>query len=129
MQQHVGVDVFRGIVARRAGARRSCSSCTGSSSRSPSHLRVVCDRLLVDSCGQTTPIGLPQWIYVYPLVIGSVFMTLFGAGQRARTGPHDACWGTLVGASRWRSAVVGLERACCPPCHHAVLLLIVGFIG
>jgi TRAP-type C4-dicarboxylate transport system permease small subunit len=38
----------------------------------------------------TTSIGLPQWIYVYPVAIGSLFMTLFGLAN-AVNGPRAWC--------------------------------------
>ncbi|MFI4927019.1 MAG: TRAP transporter large permease subunit, partial [Burkholderiales bacterium] len=37
--------------------------------------------LLVDSFDQTTSLGLPQYLYVYPVVVGSLFMTLFGVAN------------------------------------------------
>ena len=46
--------------------------------------------LLRDVQGQTTPIGLPQSIYVWPLVAGSVLMTSFGRSARW-PGPHARC--------------------------------------
>jgi len=51
--------------------------------------------LLADSLGQTTPIGLPQWIYVGPVVIGSALMLLFGVAG-ALAGPGNAVWATLL---------------------------------
>jgi len=92
--QHVGVDLFRGFLPRHwqpamvqlvswiiAGVSASLfgSSCL----------------LLVDSYSQTTPIGFPQWMYVYPVVIGSLFMTPFGIAN-AVNGPRRIVWLTLV---------------------------------
>jgi len=62
--------------------------------------------LLRDVQGQTTPIGLPQSIYVWPLVAGSVLMTSFGAVS-ALAGPARTVWGTLVGAVALTLAVWG----------------------
>ena len=64
--------------------------------------------LLRDVQGQTTPIGLPQSIYVWPLVAGSVLMTSFGAVS-ALAGPARTVWGTLVGAVALTLAVWGLN--------------------
>src|SRR4051794_31637044 len=54
--------------------------------------------LLVDSEGQTTPIGLPQGIFLYPLVIGSGFLALF-AIAKAVAGPPRTVWSTFAGAA------------------------------
>jgi tripartite ATP-independent transporter DctM subunit len=60
--------------------------------------------LLADSRGQTTPIGLPQWIYVGPVVIGSALMLLFGIAG-ALAGPGNSVWGTLVLGAALAAAV------------------------
>nr|WP_242528877.1 TRAP transporter large permease subunit [Ramlibacter ginsenosidimutans] len=92
--QHVGIDLFRQwlpaswqpalvqighwIIAGVAG-----SLCVSSL------------MLLVDSFEQTTSLGLPQYLYVYPVVIGSLFMTLFGLAN-ALNAPARRVIGTLV---------------------------------
>ncbi|MCZ8256071.1 MAG: TRAP transporter small permease, partial [Polaromonas sp.] len=91
--QHVGVDLFRGMLPARwqpaliqfaswiivAVSASLCVSSVG---------------LLIDSWSSTTPIGLPQWIYTFPVVIGSLFMTLFGIAN-AVNGPRRVVWTTL----------------------------------
>ncbi len=95
--QHVGVDVFRRLLpdnwqpamiqlSHWIIAAVSLSLCLSSL------------LLLVDTWTQTTPLGLPQWVYVYPVVIGSAFMTLFGVAN-ALHGPRRAVIGTLLGAA------------------------------
>ena len=62
--------------------------------------------LLEDSRGQTTPIGLPQWIYVAPVVAGSALMLLFGA-VAALDGPARTVWGTFIASAVLAASVWG----------------------
>ena len=83
--------------------------------------------LLADSRGQTTPIGLPQWIYIGPVVIGSALMLLFGIAS-ALNGPGKTVWGTLVLAAAL-SAVVWAWNAAMPAQAVAPLMLLTtGFV-
>jgi tripartite ATP-independent transporter DctM subunit len=125
--QHVGVDIFRDKLPARwqpamvqvvhwiiAGV--SASLCLSS---------VL---LLVDTWEQTTSIGLPQWLYVFPVVFGSAFMTLFGIAN-ACNGPRRLVVNTLVGCAIVAVVVFGWNRMM--P-DHAIphgLLLGVGFVG
>jgi len=125
--QHVGVDLFRQLLPARwqpalmqlahwviAGV--AASLCLSSL------------LLLVDTWSQTTPLGLPQWLYVFPVVIGSAFMALFGVAN-AVNAPARIVITTLVGALVVLAAVYGWN-ALVP--GHAVprgLLLAVGFLG
>jgi tripartite ATP-independent transporter DctM subunit len=52
--------------------------------------------LLEDSQEQTTPLGLPQEIFTYPLVAGSGLLVLFGLAI-ALAGPRATVWFTLAG--------------------------------
>jgi len=125
--QHVGVDIFRDKLPTRwqpamvqvvhwiiAGV--SASLCLSS---------VL---LLVDTWEQTTSIGLPQWLYVFPVVFGGAFMTLFGIAN-ACNGPRRLVVNTLVGCAIVAVLVFGWNRVM--P-DHAIphgLLLGVGFVG
>ena len=125
--QHVGVDLFRDMLPTRwrpamvqvvhwiiAGV--SASLCLSS---------VL---LLVDSWEQTTSIGLPQWLYVFPVVFGSAFMTLFGIAN-ACNGPGRLVRATLFGCVVAALVVYGWNLVL--PSHaipHG-LLLAVGFVG
>ena len=84
--------------------------------------------LLIDSYGQTTSLGLPQWLYVYPVVFGSFFMTLFGAAN-ALNGRARAVWGSLLACGLVFGAVA-LWNTLLPA--HAIprgILLALGFFG
>jgi tripartite ATP-independent transporter DctM subunit len=125
--QHVGVDIFRGLLPARwqpaliqfgSWIIVGVSACLFLSS---------CE-LLVDSYSMTTSIGLPQWIYIYPVVIGSLFMTMFGIAN-AIDGPARVVWSTL-GVGIALVAVVTLWNSLLP--EQAVkpwMLLSIGFIG
>ena len=87
--QHVGIDSFRNLfpASWRPLLIQHCHWI----------IVVVAIALLLSSCalfadsrGQTTPIGLPQWIYIGPVVIGSALMLLFGIA------------GALAGPGAWR---------------------------
>ena len=54
--------------------------------------------LVVDSWGNQTPIGLPQWINTIPVVIGSLLMLLF-ATLNAIDGPKGPVWRTFAGVA------------------------------
>ena len=125
--QHVGVDLFRQLLPARCQpalvqlahwviAGVAASLCLSSL------------LLLVDTWSQTTPLGLPQWLYVFPVVIGSAFMALFGVAN-AVNAPARIVAATLVGAVVVLAAVYGWN-AFVP--GHAVprgLLLAFGFFG
>jgi tripartite ATP-independent transporter DctM subunit len=123
--QHVGIDVFRGLLPAswRPAMVQTASWVIVIVSAT---LLVSSCGLLVDSYGQTTPIGLPQWIYVYPVVIGSLFMTLFGVAN-ALNGSWTLAWATALGCALVALAICAWNLAM--P-GHAVppwLLLTLGF--
>jgi tripartite ATP-independent transporter DctM subunit len=125
--QHVGIDLFRGMlpahwqpvmihvghwIVAAVSASLFLSSCL----------------LLSDSQGQTTSIGLPQSMYVYPVVIGSLFMTLFGLAN-ALNGPARMVLVSLMACVVSAAAVFGWNATV--PVHalsHGSLLA-TGFIG
>jgi tripartite ATP-independent transporter DctM subunit len=125
--RHVGIDLFRGMLPARwqpalmqfggwiivgVSASLFASSC----------------ELLVDAYSMTTPIGFPQWMYVYPVSIGSLFMTLFGLAN-AVNGPPRLVWSTLA-AGLAMVAFVCAWNTLLPA--HAIApwaLLTAGFLG
>ena len=125
--QHVGVDIFRGLLPARwqpALIQFSSWIIVGVSAC----LFLSSCELLADSYSMTTSIGLPQWIYIYPVVIGSLFMTMFGIAN-AIDGPSRVVWSTL-GVGLALVAVVTLWNSLLP--EQAVkpwMLLSIGFVG
>ena len=83
--------------------------------------------LLIDVQGQSTPIGLPQSIYVWPLVAGSVLMTLFGAFS-ALAGPARTVWGTLAAALALTLAVWSWNTFAPSAAIAPVILMIGAFV-
>jgi tripartite ATP-independent transporter DctM subunit len=125
--QHVGVDIFRGMLPARwqpaliqfaSWIIVAVSAC----------LFVSSVGLLVDSWSSTTPIGLPQWIYTFPVVIGSLFMTLFGLAN-AVNGPSRVVWSTLGVGIAIVAAVVGWNMLVPGHAIQPWMLLTTGFIG
>ena len=101
--QHVGVDSLRKFFPApwRAAVVQLCHWIIVAVSAS---LLASATALSIDARGQTTPIGLPQSIYIWPLVAGSVLMTLFGTVS-ALAGPSRTVWGTLAAAIAVTSAI------------------------
>lgn len=125
--QHVGVDLFRGLLPARwqpamihAGhwiiAGVSASLCFSSC------------LLLVESYGQTTPSGLPGWINVYPLVVGSLFMTLFAVANAVH-GTIRFVLGSLLTCATLAAAVVAWNTLVPGHAVKPGLLLAAGFVG
>jgi tripartite ATP-independent transporter DctM subunit len=83
--------------------------------------------LLIDAQGQSTPIGLPQSIYVWPLVAGSVLMTLFGTIS-ALAGPARTVWSTLIGAVALTLAVWGWNTLFPAAAITPVMLMLGAFV-
>jgi tripartite ATP-independent transporter DctM subunit len=84
--------------------------------------------LLVDSEGQTTPFGLPSWIFVYPVTIGSFLMCLLAAAV-AFAGPRTTVWlsfGAAVGATL---IVYGWSLLVPSAAPSPFALMIIGFFG
>ena len=125
--QHIGVDLFRGMLPARwqPGLIQFASWIIVAVSAS---LCVSSIGLLVDSWSSTTPIGLPQWIYTFPVVIGSLFMTLFGIAN-AVNGPSKVVWSTLGIGVALVAAVAGWNVLVPGYAIQPWMLLTVGFIG
>lgn len=125
--QHVGVDLFRGMLPERwqPGLIQFASWIIVAVSAC---LCVSSVGLLVDSWSSTTPIGLPQWIYTFPVVIGSLFMTLFGLAN-AVNGPPRVVWSSLGAGIAIVAAVVAWNVLL--PTHAIApwMLLTTGFVG
>ena len=125
--QHVGVDLFRGMLPARwqPALIQFASWIIVAVSAS---LFVSSIGLLVDSWSSTTPIGLPQWIYTFPVVIGSLFMTLFGLANAAN-GPSRVVWSTLGVGIAIVAAVVGWNVLAPAYALQPWMLLTIGFLG
>ncbi len=92
--RHVGIDSFRMMFPARwrdALIQMCCWIIVAVSTA----LFVTSCMLLLDTRGQTTSIGLPQMIYVAPVMIGSLIMTLFALAN-ALAGPRHTIWTTLL---------------------------------
>ncbi|HKB81627.1 MAG TPA: TRAP transporter large permease subunit [Burkholderiales bacterium] len=124
--QHVGIDSFRNLFPARwrVVLIQLCHWI----------IVVVAIALLMSSCalfsdsrGQTTPIGLPQWIYIGPVVIGAALMLLFGMAS-AFDGPGRTVCGTLAVAAALATAVWAWNAAMPAQAITPVMLLAIGFV-
>jgi len=125
--QHVGVDLFRRMFpAAWQGALIQLAHwiivfVSGS-------LFVSAVLLLVDTWGQTTPLGLPQWLYGWPVVVGSALMSLF-ALVHATSGARRVVLGTGVGAAVLLALLFGWRLLAPAHAPSAGVLLAFGFFG
>jgi len=103
--QHVGIDSLRGLLPNR-WRPALIQLCHWVIVAVAVALLLSSAALLLDSQGQTTPIGLPQWIYICPVVVGSALMAVFGT-LSAIDGPPATVWGTLAAALTVALAVWG----------------------
>jgi tripartite ATP-independent transporter DctM subunit len=110
--KHVGIDVFRSLFPQRwqPALERVGSWLIVAVSAS---LCVSAGALVMDSWGNQTSIGLPQWINTLPVVVGSLFMTLF-AFANAVNGPRRVVWrtfaavaGLAIGVTAWNGLLPG----------------------
>ncbi len=126
-QKHVGIDVFLGLFPARWREALIQSGLWIEVCVSLLLLFSTLD-LWIDTQGQTTPIGFPQWIVLMPVIIGSLAMLGFAIiNAFARSG--RVFWGTLaafvvlgIAGTAWN---VMVPDHAIPP----VLLLVAGFVG
>lgn len=126
-QKHIGIDAFLGLFPARW--REALVQCGLWIEVGVSLLLLVSTvDLWIDTQGQTTPIGFPQWMVLTPVIVGSLAMLGFAVfNALARSGA--VFWGTLVGVIAIGVAIAAwnvlLPDHAIPP----ILLLVVGFIG
>jgi len=124
--QHMGVDSLRGLFPPhwRPALAQLCHWIVAAVAAA---LLVSSCLLLAESDLQTTPIGLPQSIYVWPMVAGSLLMLLFAIAA-ALSGPWRTVWATLLGALI--VALLAWSWNALLPAHPipAPLLLAAGFV-
>lgn len=125
--KHVGIDLFRGWLPASWQPAMLQASHWVVVAVSVALFASSCE-LLVDSFSMTTPTGLPQWINVVPVVVGSLFMCLFGVAN-AVEGPSRTVWATFgacAGLALLLAAWLTLAPATAPA---PWVLLAVGFFG
>ena len=125
--QHVGVDLFRTMLPARWQPMLIRASHWVIAAVSAGLFASSC-LLLTDSYGQTTSIGLPQWMYVYPVTLGSLFMTLFGIANAVH-GERRAVWSSLAVCVAVALAVAGWNWLVPGLATPKGLLLGTGFVG
>jgi tripartite ATP-independent transporter DctM subunit len=125
--RHVGIDSFRGLFPKSWNQPMIQMCCWIIVAVSGTLFASSCG-LLIDSGGQTTSIGLPQVIYVWPVVIGSFIMTVFGIAS-ALAGPRRTVWATLVAGLLLTAALSAWNIAFPEQAIRPWLLLLTSFIG
>jgi tripartite ATP-independent transporter DctM subunit len=125
--QHMGVDSLRGFFPTRwrPALAQLCHWIVAAVAVA---LLLSAWSLLAESELQTTPIGLPQSIYVWPMVAGSLLMVLFAASA-ALAGPWRRVWGTFVAALGLALAACGWNAMVPEHIVPPALLLGVGFVA
>jgi tripartite ATP-independent transporter DctM subunit len=124
--QHVGVESLRNFFPAhwRASVVQICHWIIVGVSAA---LFASACALLQDVQGQRTPIGLPQSIYVWPLVAGSALMSMFAAVS-ALAGPARTVWGTLIVALVLTAAAWGWNTLLPGAAISPVMLMIGAFV-
>ncbi|HKQ24436.1 MAG TPA: TRAP transporter large permease subunit [Burkholderiales bacterium] len=124
--QHVGIDSFRTLfpVSWYPVMIQLCNWIIVAVSVA---LLLSSTAMLVDSWEQTTPIGLPQWIYIWPVLVGSLLMIACGTAA-ALDGRWKNIWGTLAATLGLALAVWGWNAM--EPTHAVTpaFLLVAGFL-
>ena len=125
--QHVGIDSFRTLfpASWRPAMIQLCDWIIVAVSVA---LLFSSAAMLIDSRDQTTPIGLPQWMYIWPVVAGSLLMIVFGTAA-ALDGRWSYVWGTLAATLGLALAVWGWNTTV--PTHPVTpaFLLVAGFVA
>ena len=124
--QHMGVDSLRGLFPAhwRPALAQLCHWIVAAVAAA---LLLSAWALLAESELQTTPIGLPQSIYVWPMVVGSLLMLLFAAAA-ALAGPWRTVWGTFMAALVLALAAWGWNTMVPEHIVPPALLLAAGFV-
>ncbi|MEK9968243.1 MAG: TRAP transporter large permease subunit, partial [Ferrovibrio sp.] len=91
-------------------------------------LLVTSYMLLEESAGQTTPLGLPHGIYAWPVVVGSLCMTIFALAN-AFEAPRPLAFGTLAGVVIAFAGIAAWHTYAWASAPSPLLLLLIGFIG
>jgi TRAP-type C4-dicarboxylate transport system permease small subunit len=126
-QKHVGIDVFLGLFP--ASWRAALIQCGLWIEVAVSLLLLVSTvDLWLDTQGQTTPIGFPQWMVLTPVIIGSLAMFGF-AMFNALAQSGRVFWGTLAAVIGVGVAVAAWNILAPDHAIPPILLLIIGFIG
>ncbi|TCR62983.1 tripartite ATP-independent transporter DctM subunit [Bosea sp. BK604] len=126
--RHAGVDVIRGLLPvhwRPALVQMCCWIIVAVALA----LCVTSVGLTIETSDQTTPLGLPQAIYLWPVVAGSLFIAIFGVAN-ALEGPPRLVWGTLAAGLAIVAAVYAWNHLLMPGLALRPLwLLILTFVG
>lgn len=126
--QHAGVDAVRGLLPghwRPAMIQMCCWIVVAVALA----LCATSIGLTLETSDQMTPLGLPQAIYLYPVVVGSLFIAVFGIAN-ALEGPPRLVWGTLVAGLGILAGVYVWNHLLAPGLALRPLwLLIISFVG
>lgn len=125
--QHAGVDVIRGLLPahwRPALVQMCCWIIVAVALA----LCFTSVGLTIETSDQTTPLGLPQAIYLWPVVAGSLFIAIFGIAN-ALEGPARLVWGTLTAGLVVVAAVYTWNHLLPGLALRPLWLLMVTFVG
>jgi len=126
-QKHVGIDVFLHMFPERW--RVALIQCGLWVEAAVSLMLLVSTiALLIDSRGQTTPLGFPQDMILLPVLVGSIAMFGFSVFNAvARSGA--TFWGTLAAFAAIGAVIFGWNALSPDHAISPILLLVVGFIA
>jgi tripartite ATP-independent transporter DctM subunit len=84
--------------------------------------------LLFETEGQTTPFGLPGWIFIYPVMAGGLIMSLLALAI-ALAGPARTVWATFAAGAALILAAWGWNELMPSAALSPFALLSVSFVG
>lgn len=130
-KQHIHVDFFRTLLPKswqqvsvQVGGWIVAGTAIG--------LAISSWQLLQDSTNVTTPMGMPQWLNVFPVFVGSLLMSIVGIAN-AVNGSNRITWLTLIGCVAVSLAIWGwntqFEAYALQPWHLMSAGFVVGLLS
>jgi tripartite ATP-independent transporter DctM subunit len=124
---HAGIDAARGLFPARWRPYLAQFSAWIIAAVAAAIFASAVD-LLFETEGQTTPFGLPGWIFIYPVMAGGLIMTILGVAV-ALAGPARTAWMTFGAGVALLLAVCGWNAAMPAAALSPFVLLSVAFLG
>jgi len=125
--QHVHVDFFR-VLLPRSWRQHALQIGGWAVAGTAAGLAWSSWLLLADSVNVTTPMGLPQWLNVLPVLAGALLMVVVGV-LNAVTVASRSTWVTLAGCCAVVGTVCGWNTAFEQYALAPWMLMLIGFVG
>ena len=128
--QHIGIEVLVLMLPPRGRAIAAAAAAWITLAVSAT-LLVSSAQLFEDTAGQLTPTGLPQWIFLLPVLLGGFVMAAFALGNVLKV-PAGPRWTALVPLLALGAAITGwntlLPQFALAPIHLLTLAAVGGLL-